>query len=45
MIKLIKVDFWQEIATEIHGTIISTQIDLAVRYPSGRLLDAKIYNR
>ena len=45
MIKLIKVDFWQQIATGIHGTIISTQIDLAVRYPSGRLLDAKIYNR
>lgn len=45
MVKLIKVDFWREIATGIHGTIISTQINLAVRYPSGRLLDAKIYNR
>lgn len=45
MVKLIKMDFWREIATGIHGTIISTQINLAVRYPSGRLLDAKIYNR
>lgn len=45
MVKLIKMDFWREIATGTHGTIISTQINLAVRYPSGRLLDAKIYNR